>query len=155
MSERARRSLRWALAALTVLAATPSLSQDLLMVRSRQDFPEAMISLQESLREHGYSLTRVQRVDIGLTHAGYRTDKYRIVFFGKKAEIDRVTEHHPELIPYLPLQVAIFAENGETLVVGPNPGRFVEIFPATELAVIFQRWESDLRSILDDVRKAE
>jgi len=140
---------------LALVTALPAAAQDLLMVRSRQAFPEAMLTLQNSVREHGYELSRVQRVDIGLTQFGYETDKYRVVFFGKKDEIDRIVASHPEMIPYLPLKVAIFAEEQETLVVTSNPVRFTQFFPSPDLAVVFRRWESDLRSIFDDVRNAE
>jgi len=50
-------------------------AEDIVMARSTLAFPEAMLALQESIREHGYTLSRVQRVDIGLTGMGYKTDK--------------------------------------------------------------------------------
>ena len=62
-------------------------AEDIVMARSTLPFPEAMLALQESIRAHGYTLSRVQRVDIGLTGMGYKTDKYRIVFAGKPDEI--------------------------------------------------------------------
>lgn len=130
-------------------------AQDLLMVRSSQAFPEAMITLQNAIADHGYTLSRVQRVDIGLTKSGFKTDKYRVVFFGKKDEIDRLTSAYPDLIPYLPLQFAIFAEEQQTLVVAVNPARFERVFPGSGLKVVFQRWQSDMNSILDDVRQAQ
>lgn len=149
------RKLTAALAGVLALACAGTASaQDMLMVRSAQQFPEAMVTLQNSIREHGYELSRVQRVDIGLTSSGYKTDKYRVVFYGKPGEVERLTKAHPELIPYLPLKVAIFAEEDETLVVASNPVRFAEFFPASDLSVQFQRWASDLHSIMDDVRNA-
>lgn len=151
----ARHWMGGLLAMLLVLGTGAARAQDLLMVRSAQAFPEAMITLQNSIGDHGYSLSRVQRVDVGLTKMGFKTDKYRVVFFGKKDEIDRLTEAHPEMIPYLPLQFAIFAEEQQTLVVATNPVRFTEIFPDSDLKVVFQRWASDMESILDDVRQAE
>ena len=150
------RSLIARLAVMLALLPSPSLwAQDLLMVRSQQAFPEAMITLQNTIGDHGYTLSRVQRVDIGLTTFGFKTDKYRVVFFGKKDEIDSLTAQHPEMIPYLPLQFAIFAEQQQTLVVATNPERFIEIFPDSDLTAVFQRWSTDMRSMLDDVRKAE
>ena len=72
---------------LLILVATgfsmPVIADDLLMVRTQQTFPEAMLTLQTSVKDHGYEVTRVQRIDIGLTGMGYKTDKYRIVFVGK------------------------------------------------------------------------
>jgi uncharacterized protein (DUF302 family) len=140
-----------------VLFAAASLThaQDLLMVRSAQQFPEAMVTLQNSIRDHGYELSRVQRVDIGLTSSGYTTDKYRVVFFGKRSEVEKLKKEHPELIPYLPLKVAIFAEEDQTLVVASDPVRFAEFFPSQDLEVQFHRWASDLHSIMDDVRTAQ
>ena len=95
--------------------ASPAYAEDLLMFRSKQTFPEAMLALQTSIAEHGYTLSRVQRVDIGLTKSGYKTDKYRIVFFGKSSEVNAIKFAEPELIPYLPLKIAIFAEGQETM----------------------------------------
>ena len=46
----------------TVLAA-----EELFMVRSQLAFPEAMTVLQQTIRENGYQVSRVQRIDIGLT----------------------------------------------------------------------------------------
>ena len=82
----------------------------LLMMRSSQSFPETMLALQRTLGEYGYTISRVQRVDIGLTSSGFETDKYRIVFFGKPEEVRQLSEKHPQLIPYLPLKITLFAE---------------------------------------------
>ncbi len=65
----------------SLAVSIPSQAAGLLMARSDLEFPEAMLKLQVSIRDHGYIITRVQRVDIGLTHSGYVTDKYRVVFF--------------------------------------------------------------------------
>ncbi len=145
----------WLLLALIFWMSLPVRAEDLLMVRSEQAFPEAMATLQNAIRDHGYTVSRVQRVDIGLTRSGFKTDKYRVVFFGKKPEIDQLTAEHPELIPYLPLQVAIFAEQDQTLLVASDPARFAEFFPGSKLQAVFSRWQADLHSIFDDVRSAE
>lgn len=131
------------------------LADDIYMVRSPQPFPETMSALQKAIKQAGYTLTRVQRVDIGLTQMGYKTDKYRIVFFGKLAETRMLVKNYPELIPYLPLKIAIFSENDETLLTASNRERFSEMYPNKELAEIFTRWGKDVRKILDDVRQAD
>lgn len=148
--------IRRLLATLLGLAlALPAAAEELLMARSRQAFPEAMLALQQSIVERGYTVARVQRVDVGLTAMGYATDKYRVVFFAKPEELRRLAERHPELVPYLPLKVSIFAEGRQTLLVTANPGVFDEIYPDPELAEYFARWERDLRAIFEDVRRAE
>lgn len=124
----------------------------LLMMRSTQSFPEAMLTLQKTLREYGYTISRVQRVDIGLTSSGFQTDKYRIVFFGKPEEVRELTDLHPQLIPYLPLKMTLFAEQEETLLVALDPIALREIVPTEEFSYRLQRWKNDLLAIMDELR---
>lgn len=139
---------------LCALSAAAS-AEDMLMVRSRAAFEESMLMLQQAISEQGYVLSRVQRVDIGLSEFGYKTDKYRVVFFGKPDEIRDLSARYPELIPYLPLQIAIFAEADETLLVAVNPLQLSEAYANPELDKRFARWGQDIQVILEKVRKAE
>lgn len=122
------------------------------MARAQEGFPEAMQRLQELVGDRGYTVSRVQRVDIGLTRSGYQTDKYRVVFFGKPEEVSRLTAQHPELIPYLPLKVAIFAEGEDTLVVASEPELWGRFFSDPKLADVFATWSRDLHAIFDAMR---
>jgi uncharacterized protein (DUF302 family) len=130
------------------------LAEEMIMIRSVLPFPEAMLALQESIAAHGYTVSRVQRIDIGLTGMGYKTDKYRVVFAGKIDEIRELTSKSPELTPYLPPKVSIFAEGEQTILVTINPRIYAEIAGDKIDPVIFDRWESDLRSIFYDVSTA-
>lgn len=129
--------------------------QQLFMVRSSQAFPEAMSTLQQTITKQGYSVSRIQHVDKGLTSSGFKTDTYRIVFFARVAELHQLSEQHPELIPYLPLQIAIFAEADETVLVAANPLLLAELYPATDLQPAFKRWHDDLASIFLAVQNAD
>ena len=133
----------------------PAAADGLLMVRTALTFPEAMLALQESIRDHGYTVSRVQRVDIGLTGMGYKTDKYRIVFAGKYDEIREVSDKVPELVAYMPPKISIFAEGEQTILVTAHPSLYAGIAGDRVDPVIFDRWESDLLSILHDVRTIE
>jgi len=138
-----------------LLGSLPAFAEEsLLMARSCQGFPETMLALQESIKAHDYRVARVQRVDIGLTKAGFETDKYRIVFYGNAEEVRRLTGTYPELIPFLPLNFSVFAEGDQTLVVAMNPSYLGHHYKDPELQILLARWESDVRSILADVRKA-
>jgi uncharacterized protein (DUF302 family) len=130
-------------------------AQDIFMVRSQLSFPEAMLVLQQSIGESGFKVSRVQRVDIGLTMSGYKTDKYRVVFFGDLNELRAVSELHPELIPYLPLKISIFAENGETLLLASSFRHLRPFYSSPDLQLQFDRWESAIQEILERVRVAE
>ena len=130
-------------------------ADDMLMVRTKQTFPEAMLTLQTSIKEHGYAITRVQRIDIGLTGMGYKTDKYRVVFVGKPDEIQYLIDKYPVLAAYMPPQISIFAEQGDTVLVTANPMIYAEMITDDADKVLFQRWESDVYSVFDDIREAE
>lgn len=130
-------------------------AEDMYMVRTSMGFPEAMAFLQQTIKARGYTVSRVQRVDIGLTKSGFKTDKYRVVFFGTLEDIREVTENYPELIPYLPLKIAIFAENDETLLVATSFEHLRPFYTAAPLRANFDRWESDIREILEQVRNAQ
>ena len=143
------------LAALLAAASFAAHAQGLLMARSVQAFPEAMATLQRVIGEHGYTVSRVQRVDVGLTRSGFETDRYRIVFFGKLDEVRGLAQSHPELVPYLPLNIAIFAEGEQTVLVAANPQFLARLYPEAPLRPHFVAWERDLRSILEQVGAAE
>lgn len=149
----ARRMKTILAGAALLMLALPLCAQELMMVRSPRSFPEAMLTLQTAISDYGYTLSRVQRVDIGLTGSGFTTDKYRVVFFGKLEEIRTLTESYPQLIPYLPLRMTIFAEEDETIVVMEDPARLANLVADSEVAFLFRRWHNDASSILDELRK--
>lgn len=146
------RAIGLLMSLLTVAAVQ---AEDMLMARARAPFEESMSVLQQAIAAQGYTLSRVQRVDIGLTEFGYQTDKYRVVFFGRPDEIRSLSERYPELIPYLPLEIAIFAEADETLLVTANPLDLATAYANPELEKVFARWERDVRAIMETVRQAE
>jgi uncharacterized protein (DUF302 family) len=129
-------------------------ASDLIMARSHERFPEAMLTLQTSIKEHGYKVARVQRIDIGLTGMGFKTDKYRVVFVGKTDEIQYLTKKYPDLTPYMPPKVSIFAEEGDTVIVTVNPVVYKEMVDDEEDKRIFDRWENDVYSVFNDFSSA-
>lgn len=139
-----------------VLLLSPVLAaEELFMVRSQLSFPEAMTVLQQAIRENGYQVSRVQRIDIGLTRSGYKTDKYRVVFFGKLQEIRKISDQYPELVAYLPLKIAIFAENDETILLSSSFKHLRPFYSNADLLASFAHWETDIQTILERVRIEE
>ncbi len=126
-------------------------AEKIIMVRSKLAFPEAMTALQISILKHGYQISRVQRVDIGLTKSNFKTDKYRVVFFGKQKELEVISKVTPSMVAYLPLKMAIFAEGEQTLLVTVHPDQFADMFPNPKLKKYFKRWQQDIRSIFATV----
>lgn len=147
--------LRLLTAALLLGLSAVACADQLLMIRSSLPFPEAMLALQNAITTRGYKVTRVQNVDQGLSKTGYQTDNYKVVFYGKPEEVAQIAAKHPELIPYLPLNMAIFAEQGGTILVTSHPGELANFFPNPELGAMFMRWEKDLNEIVNEVHEAK
>lgn len=127
--------------------------QKLIMGRSVDAFPETMSALQNQIKKAGYTLSFVQRVDVGLTGMGFKTDKYRVVFFGKPEEMKQLPEKYPDLVPYLPLAIAIFAEEQETVLTAMSPEFLAPAYlkKHPELKPVFERWKKDIENIIEGV----
>ena len=137
-----------------LLVVATSQAEQLMMARTKQTFPEAMLKLQETIRDVGYTVSRVQRIDIGLTASGYATDKYRIVFFGTEKEIALISKKYPHLIPNIPWKIAIFAEQQDTLLVTANPMQFSnKQYPSADKYLL--KWKNDIEKIMSILRKSE
>ena len=133
---------------------TTSHAGGLMMARTKQNFPEAMLKLQETILNFNYKISRVQRIDIGLTASGYATDKYRIVFFGTEKEIALISKKYPHLTPYIPWKIAIFAEQQDTLLVAADPMQFSnKKYPGADKYLL--KWKKDIQKIMDVLRESE
>ncbi|RDH82782.1 MAG: DUF302 domain-containing protein [endosymbiont of Galathealinum brachiosum] len=137
---------------LTTTNAQAVVTGEMVMVRSSEAFPETMALLQEAIRNQGYELSRIQRIDVGLSAKGYETDKYRVVFFGKGKQIQELSLKYPQLIPYLPLKIAIFAEGENTILISANPTTYNDLFKLPELKPTFEKWLEDITQILKSVQ---
>jgi len=148
--------MKWRLLLLWLLVVSSSVQADeLLMARIHSDFPEAMQHLQDAIRLQGYTVSRVQRVDVGLKASGFQTAEYRIVFYGQPDEIRKLADTHFELIPYLPLNIVIFAEGEDTLILAPSPKKLATFYSNPELKGYFDRWEKDVREIFSTVKASD
>ena len=139
-----------------VFAANCSARADgLVMARSLQMFPEAMTTLQNSISARGYKITRLQEVNENLARRDFKSDMYRVVFFGKYDEIKALSAQNPNLIPFLPLSITIYAEDNQAILVSAHPREFEQFFPDPTLKPVFERWEKDIIQIMGEVREAK
>ena len=149
------RTLRVALLFLAVVYSGSSLALPMMMARSTQSAEITMETLQQALVDYDYTIAHEQRCDGGLSDFDYKTDYYRVVFFGKIEEVRKLSSKYPELIPYLSLKIAVFAEGEETVLSAFNPVDLSEYFYAPELNVQFMRWYNDINAIFNDIRLAK
>jgi uncharacterized protein (DUF302 family) len=142
------------MAALVLLfLGAPAFADDLLMARVNAPFPEAMTLLQSAISSRGYTITRLQQVNENLARREFKSDMYRVVYFGKLDEVRRVTAAHPELIPFLPLNITIFAEGEQAILVASHPKALQQFFPDPALKPVLDRWEKDMDDIMDELRE--
>lgn len=134
---------------------SPLRAENMIMLRVNHSFDDTMILLKEKLNEYGYKIAHIQTCDMGLSDFGYKTDLYKSVFFGKFEEMRRLTNDHPEIIPYVPLKIAIMKEKDTVVIVAMNPQNLAEFFTARPLQIQFGRWESDIRAIFDEVKNTQ
>ena len=144
----------WIAIILLSLASLPAMAQNIITVRSDLNFDLAISLLKNNIESHGYTISHVQRCDRGLKKAGHETDLYRVIFLGKLSEMRQLTKDRPDLVPYLPLKIAIFAEGEQTIISTINPTALSNFFADEKLHHQFMRWEYDLRSILHEVQMA-
>ena len=134
---------------------SPLRAENMIMLRVSHSFDDTIILLKEKLNEYGYRIAHIQTCDMGLSDFGYKTDLYKSVFFGKFEEMRRLTKNHPEIIPFVPLKIAIMQEKDTVVIVAMNPQNLTEFFSARPLQIQFSRWESDIRAIFDEVKNTQ
>ena len=138
---------------LALFVTAPAVADSRLMTRMDKAFPEAMAILQTAISSRGYTITRVQQVNENLERRGFKSDMYRVVYFGKLEEVRQVTAVRPELIPFLPLNITIFAEGEQTILVASHPQVLRQFFPDPVLRPVFDRWGNDIEAIMDELRE--
>ena len=129
-----------------------SYAENMLMVRTQTPFEIAMDDVQTLLEEYEYSVAHTQRCDGGLTDFGYKSDYYRIIFFGKIDEVRSLSEKYPQIVPFLPLKMLLFAENDETVLVALDPDKLSNYFDDRSVKIQLQRWRNDILSIFNEMR---
>lgn len=142
------------LASLLVLVALTPVSakaDEMLMARVAMPAEIVFAYLESSIEEHGYSIAHIQLCDGGMSDFGFKSDFYRVIFFGKIDEARMISEDYPELVSYIPLKIAVIAERDETLLTVLNPQALARFYSDQRLQIQFGRWENDLRSIFQDV----
>ena len=145
---------RGLLAICLALFAVAASAEHILMGRIPMRAEVVLEYVKSSVEEHGYKIAHLQTCDSGMGDFGDKTDFYQVVFFGKAEEVRWISEHFPELVSYLPLKIAVIAERDESLLVVLNPEALAPFYADEAIQVQLGRWNSDLLSIFDDVRRA-
>jgi len=137
---------------LLILPAAAS-DNDMMMARLPMKADIALEYVKASIHEHEYLIAHEQLCDGGMTGFGYKTDTYRVLFFGKGEEVRMLSRKYPDIVSYLPLKMTVVAEKNETLLSILDPAFLMPYYNDRDTRIIFQRWKNDIRSIFNDVRR--
>lgn len=140
---------------LSLLLSASVQAENMIMARVHHNFEDTMILVKEKLDDYGYKIAHIQKCDGGLTDFGYKTDEYKSIFFGKFEEMRYLTRAYPDIIPYVPLKIAVMKEKDSVVIVAMNPETLSDFFPQRGLQVQFSRWQSDIRAIFEEVANSQ
>jgi len=143
---------RLTLIVLSLFWLSPALAENMLMLRVPLGFDDTMIALKDKLEDYGYRIAHIQKCDTGLGDAGYETDNYKSIFFGKQDEVRKLSAKYPQIIPFLPLKMAVIKEMDSVVLSMLNPTQLNEYHPEKALQLQFYRWESDIRAIFAEMQ---
>ena len=130
------------------LFSVSSYAADVFLSGSCDDyFPESMVILRGLIEKKGYTVSRVQHVDVGLRKRGYKTGLYRVVFFGKNEEIQLLRHNYPSLIPYIPLSITIFEDGNSTGINAIDPNSLQSIYDSDDIQSLVNTWSFDMVDI--------
>jgi uncharacterized protein (DUF302 family) len=136
---------------LLLLSFNSFAEQPILMTRSPDKAEVAFDYSKHLLTEYGYTIAHVQTCDDGMGSFGYHSDFYRVIFFGKVNEVQSISKNHIELVPFLPLKLAIFAEKNETIITALNPMNLEKFTDDPQVKIQLSRWKNDIQSILNEL----
>ena len=136
-----------------LFCSSPLRAQSMLTVRAPVSFEQALAEAEYRIAEHGYKVAHIQRCDGGLKDFGYKSDFYRILFFGKLDEVQQLSEKYPQLAPFLPLKMLVFAENDDTILVAVNPLNLANFIDDSQVHAQLNQWNEDIESIFTQMHQ--
>jgi len=123
------------------------------VTRSENDFPDTMSQIQTILSGKGYSIIRIQALDQGLGKAGYKINRYRIIFFGKANDFKAIQDRHPGFTVFLPLSVTVYEDNGKTYLQSMPFEAMQDMALDQKQVEMISRWRTDIVSSIHQAAK--
>ena len=146
-----KTAIKLGLTLVLLFSFSVSYAENMIMLRVNNSYDHVMIALKDKLVEYSYKVAHIQKCDGGLHSMGYESDDYKVVFFGKLKEVRYLSEKYPQIIPFVPLKVAVIKEADSVVLVALNPSSLTPYFKEKELSTQFRRWENDIRAIFNEI----
>ncbi len=126
---------------------------ELLIERVNAKFSYAWLALEKTIKAHNYKSAYLQRCDFALNERHYKSDKYRILFFGQYDEMKSMSKKYPELVPFFPLKITAMEEGEHSLIIATPPITLLPLVKTDEDRMTVFRWQEDMKSILKQVKR--
>jgi len=134
---------------LFLLTLKPACANDELVTKnSVQEFGSALSAVQMALEENGFKVQFVQSIDIGLANAGYRSDKYRIVFFMPEHGVKAVLVKRADLAELFPLKVTVYRDNGKVYMLRAQSASQLDNSVPDEVRASFRTWDRQVNQVI-------
>jgi len=143
-----RQNLSVVLFTLLLLSATPLLANNLIMVRTALPLEQVATQLEAVAVDHGYVVVDDVLTDLSLVDVGAGEPEYKIISVENRVSSDGLLARYPMLAPFIPWRIALFVENGTTLLVTLNPLYLEHHFPNSGPTDFFRQSSRELRKIL-------
>ncbi len=134
-------------------ATTFAVYNKILTERVDANFVDTWAALNETIVAYHYHPAYFQRCDFALNKLNYKSDKYRILFFGEYDEIKKMSNKYPEIVPFLPLKITVMEEGNYTLLIATPPIILSSLVKTNDERMTIFRWQEDIKSILKQVRR--
>lgn len=132
------------------LVSTAAFAKEQFLTVERQgDYTPALDDLTIAIADHNYTLIKIQPIDEGLRHFGYKTENYKVVFFGNSKQVDQLVADHPEASVMLPLKIMLYQQGNMIVASSPDMGMWKKVFGPDVIPVI-EGWQQDVKKILRD-----
>jgi uncharacterized protein (DUF302 family) len=125
---------------------------ELLIERVNAKFSYTWLALDKTIKANGYKAAYLQRCDFALNERHYKSDKYRILFFGQYDEMQAMSKKYPKLSPFFPLKITAMEEGVHTLIIATPPITLLPLVETDEDRMQIFRWNEDMKNILKQVK---
>ena len=116
----------------------------------RANYQPALDDLSAAIIDLGYTPIKIQPIDHGLRKMGYDLSDYKVIFFGKKAQVDKVLAIYPEAAVMLPLKIILYHKGDVVVAMTPRMEMWKSVFHKKGLNEIIDQWHKDLAGILKE-----
>lgn len=124
----------------------------LLIERVNAKFSYSWLALDKTIKAHNYKAAYLQRCDFAMNERHYKSDKYRILFFGKYDEMKLMSKKYPEMTPFFPLKITVMEEGTHSLLIATPPITLLPLVKTNKDRMTIFRWNEDMQSILSQVK---